>query len=120
LNSQGKETAQTGAKSVLRYSGSQISQIAAGRASVRTKIGIVGAGMVGGTTAQRLAERNYADIVLLDIPAAERMAQGKALDIQESGPIYGYETKLRGVLNTKIYMGAQLWSSREALLASQA
>jgi len=63
---------------------------------VRYKVGIVGAGMVGGTTAQRLAERNYADIVLLDIPAAEGVAKGKALDIQESGPIYGYETKLTG------------------------
>jgi malate dehydrogenase len=63
---------------------------------MRYKIGIVGAGNVGGTTAQRIAERNYADIVLLDIPAAEGLARGKALDIQESGPILGYETKLEG------------------------
>lgn len=63
---------------------------------MRYKIGIVGAGNVGGTTAQRIAERNYADIVLLDIPAAEDIAAGKALDIQESGPILGYETKLQG------------------------
>lgn len=63
---------------------------------MRYKIGIVGAGMVGGTTAQRLAERDYADIVLLDIPEAEGLAKGKALDIQESGPIYGYDTRLEG------------------------
>jgi malate dehydrogenase len=63
---------------------------------MRYKIGIVGAGNVGGTTAQRIAERNYADLVLLDIPAAEGIAQGKALDIQESGPVLGYETKLQG------------------------
>jgi malate dehydrogenase len=63
---------------------------------MRYKIGIVGAGNVGGTTAQRIAERNYADIVLLDIPAAEGIARGKALDIQESGPVLGYETKLEG------------------------
>jgi malate dehydrogenase len=63
---------------------------------MRYKIGIVGAGNVGGTTAQRIAERNYADLVLLDIPAAEGTAQGKALDIQESGPVLGYETKLQG------------------------
>ena len=63
---------------------------------MRYKIGIVGAGNVGGTTAQRIAERNYADIVLLDIPAAEGLARGKALDIQESGPVLGYETKLEG------------------------
>jgi malate dehydrogenase len=63
---------------------------------MRYKIGIVGAGNVGGTTAQRIAERNYADIVLLDIPAAEGIAKGKALDIQQSGPVLGYETKLEG------------------------
>jgi malate dehydrogenase len=63
---------------------------------VRYKIGIVGAGNVGGTTAQRIAERNYADVVLLDIPAAETIAQGKALDIQQSGPVYGYDTRLVG------------------------
>lgn len=63
---------------------------------VRHKIGIVGAGNVGGTTAQRIAERNYADIVLLDIPAAESVAKGKALDIQQSGPIMGYDTMLIG------------------------
>lgn len=63
---------------------------------MRVKIGVVGAGNVGGTTAQRLAERNYADIVLLDMPQAEGLAKGKALDIQESGPILGYDTKLTG------------------------
>jgi hypothetical protein len=66
---------------------------------VRYKIGIVGAGNVGGTTAQRIAERNYADVVLLDIPAAEGLAQGKALDIQQSGPVMGYDTKLYGGCN---------------------
>lgn len=63
---------------------------------MRYKIGIVGAGNVGGTTAQRIAERNYADIVLLDIPQAEGLAQGKALDIQQSGPVLGYDTRLTG------------------------
>lgn len=66
---------------------------------MRYKIGIVGAGNVGGTTAQRIAERNYANIVLLDIPAAEGIAKGKALDIQESGPVLGYDTKLTGGSN---------------------
>lgn len=63
---------------------------------MRYKIGVVGAGNVGGTTAQRIAERNYADIVLLDMEAAEGVAKGKALDIQESGPILGYDTRLTG------------------------
>lgn len=61
---------------------------------MRKKITVVGAGMVGGTLAQRLAERDYADIVLVDI--VEGMPQGKALDIMEAGPIYGYDSKVTG------------------------
>ena len=52
---------------------------------MRSKITIVGAGNVGATCAQRLFERDYADIVLIDI--IEGMPQGKALDLLESGPI---------------------------------
>jgi malate dehydrogenase len=60
----------------------------------RYKITVVGAGNVGATTAQRLAERDYADIVLVDI--IEGMPQGKALDLLEAGPIEGYDTYLIG------------------------
>ena len=50
----------------------------------RTKITVVGAGNVGATTAQRLAERDYADVVLVDI--VEGLPQGKALDLNQSRP----------------------------------
>ena len=56
----------------------------------KRKVTVIGAGNVGGTTAQRLAERNYADVVLVDI--VEGLPQGKALDILESGPIVGYDS----------------------------
>ena len=55
----------------------------------REKITVVGAGNVGATTAQRLAERDYADVVLVDI--VEGLPQGKALDMNEAGPVVGYE-----------------------------
>jgi malate dehydrogenase len=61
---------------------------------VRRKITVVGAGNVGATTAQRLAERDYADVVLVDI--VEGMPQGKALDLNQSGPVVGYEPNLVG------------------------
>src|SRR5829696_7172140 len=48
----------------------------------KRKVTVVGAGNVGGTTAQRLAERNYADVVLVDIV--------------ESGPILGYDSNVTG------------------------
>jgi malate dehydrogenase len=61
---------------------------------VRTKITVVGAGNVGATTAQRLAERDYADVVIVDI--VEGLPQGKALDLNQSGPIGGYEPNVVG------------------------
>jgi malate dehydrogenase len=60
----------------------------------RKKITVVGAGHVGATCAQRLAERDYADIVLVDI--VEGLPQGKALDMNQSGPVVGYEPNLVG------------------------
>ncbi len=60
----------------------------------REKITVVGAGNVGATTAQRLAERDYADVVLVDI--VEGLPQGKALDMNEAGPVVGYEPNVVG------------------------
>jgi malate dehydrogenase len=61
---------------------------------MRRKITVVGAGNVGATLVQRLAERDYADLVMLDI--VEGLPQGKALDLRESGPIVGYDTWITG------------------------
>lgn len=60
----------------------------------RPKITVVGAGNVGGTTAQRLAEKNAYDVVLVDI--VEGVPQGKALDISQAGPVCGYSTRVAG------------------------
>jgi malate dehydrogenase len=60
----------------------------------RAKITVVGAGHVGGTTAQRLAEREMADVVLLDIEAG--LPEGKMLDLAESAPLCHYDTRLTG------------------------
>ncbi len=60
----------------------------------KRKITVVGAGNVGATTAQRLAEKELGDVVLVDI--IQDMPQGKALDILESAPIYGYDSKIIG------------------------
>src|SRR5918911_1704440 len=65
-----------------------------GSEMAKRKVTVVGAGNVGGTTAQRLAERNYADVVLVDI--VEGLPQGKALDILESGPVLGFDSNVVG------------------------
>src|SRR2546422_9920362 len=59
------------------------------------KITVVGAGNVGATTAQRLAEKELArTIVLVDV--IEGVPQGKALDQYESAPIEGFDTRIVG------------------------
>ena len=60
----------------------------------RSKVTVVGAGHVGATTAQRLAERDYADVHIVDI--VEGLAEGKALDMSEAGPVVGYESRVTG------------------------
>ena len=61
---------------------------------MRKKITVVGAGNVGATTAQRLLEKGYADIVLVDI--IEGLPQGKALDMLQAGPVVGYDSQIVG------------------------
>ncbi|MCC7023806.1 MAG: malate dehydrogenase [Thermomicrobiales bacterium] len=60
----------------------------------RPKVSVIGAGMVGGAVAQYLALRDYADIVLVDI--VEGLPQGKALDLAETAPVLGYDSRLSG------------------------
>jgi malate dehydrogenase len=61
---------------------------------MRKKVTIVGAGQVGATAAQRIFERGYADVVLVDI--VEGLPQGKALDMLESGPVVGSDASIIG------------------------
>ena len=61
---------------------------------MRRKITVVGAGNVGATAAQEIARRDYADVILVDI--VEGLPQGKALDMNEAGPVLGYEAKVVG------------------------
>ena len=60
----------------------------------RKKVTVVGAGNVGATTAQRLFERGYMDVVLVDV--VEDMPQGKALDLAQSGPVLGVDGSITG------------------------
>jgi malate dehydrogenase len=59
------------------------------------KVAVVGAGNVGATAAQRLAEKNLARTVVM-IDVAEGIPQGKALDQWQSGPVEGYDTRIYG------------------------
>lgn len=61
---------------------------------MKNKVSIVGAGMTGSTTAHWLAEREIADIVLVDV--VDGMPQGKALDLQEALPVIGKDVRVIG------------------------
>jgi len=61
---------------------------------MRKKVTVVGAGNVGATAAQRLAEKGVADVILVDI--VEGMPQGKALDLMQAAPVEKHDFKLTG------------------------
>lgn len=70
------------------------------------KIAVVGAGNVGASVAQYLAEANIADVVLVDI--IEGMPQGKALDLTQAGPIRGYNCRVTGSNDIAAIEGADM------------
>jgi len=61
---------------------------------MRKKVTVVGAGNVGANVALRIADKEMADVVLVDV--IEGVPQGKALDILESGPVQGYDVNVTG------------------------
>ncbi len=61
---------------------------------VRKKVTVVGAGNVGATLVQRIAETGLADVVMVDV--VEGVPQGKGLDLLEAGPVLGYDSRVTG------------------------
>jgi malate dehydrogenase len=72
----------------------------------RKKIALIGAGMIGGTLAHLAAQKELGDVVLFDI--AEGIPEGKGLDIAESSPIDGYDSRLKGTQDYKDIAGADV------------
>ncbi|MEE8530897.1 MAG: malate dehydrogenase, partial [Hyphomicrobium sp.] len=60
----------------------------------RTKIALIGAGMIGGTLAHLIGMKELGDVVIFDI--AEGLPQGKALDIAHSGSVESFNCRLKG------------------------
>ncbi|MBI2001025.1 MAG: malate dehydrogenase [candidate division NC10 bacterium] len=74
----------------------------------RKKIALIGAGQLGGNLALLAAEKELGDVVLFDIPAAEGMAKGKALDIAQLLPVEGYDAGLTGTSSYDEVAGADV------------
>ncbi|MCU0594169.1 MAG: malate dehydrogenase [Desulfobacterota bacterium] len=64
---------------------------------MRRKVTVIGAGNVGATAAMRLAEKELADVVLIDV--LEGVPAGKALDLAEAAPIEGHDCRIEGCTN---------------------
>jgi malate dehydrogenase len=65
----------------------------------RKKIGLIGAGNIGGELARLCANAELGDVVLFDIPAKENFAKGKALDLEQNSSVLGYDAKITGSSN---------------------
>ena len=72
----------------------------------RKKLAMIGSGMIGGTLAHIAAQKELGDVVLFDI--VEGVPEGKGLDIAESSPIDGYDSRLRGTQDYKDIEGADV------------
>ena len=70
------------------------------------KVTVIGAGNVGATTAQRLAEKELCDVVLIDI--AEGLPQGKALDLLEAAPIEKHDALIQGANTYEASAGSDI------------
>ena len=73
---------------------------------MRKKVTVVGAGNVGANCALRIADKELADVVLVDV--VEGVPQGKGLDIQQSGPVQGYDVALAGANDYELTAGSDI------------
>ena len=74
----------------------------------RTKIGLVGAGNIGGELANLAVSRQLGDVVLFDIPPKEGMSKGKALDLEQSTALSGCDASVVGTSNWADMAGADV------------
>lgn len=65
----------------------------------KKKVSIIGAGNTGATLAFIIAQQELADVVLIDRPHNEGQVKGKALDILESSPVYGFDVNVTGSID---------------------
>ena len=76
--------------------------------ATRKKIGLIGAGNIGGELARLIANEELGDVVLFDIPQKENLAKGKALDLEQNGSVIGYDSHIRGTSNWAELAGADV------------
>ncbi|MGF7532285.1 malate dehydrogenase [Bacillus mexicanus] len=76
--------------------------------NTRKKVSVIGAGFTGATTAFLIAQKELADVVLVDIPQLENPTKGKALDMFEASPVQGFDAKITGTSNYEDTAGSAI------------
>lgn len=74
----------------------------------KKKIALIGGGQIGGNLALLAVQKQLGDVVLYDIPAAEGMVKGKALDINQLAAVDGYDARVTGTTNWQDCAGADV------------
>ncbi|RKH11225.1 MULTISPECIES: malate dehydrogenase [Corallococcus] len=74
----------------------------------KKKIGLIGGGQIGGNLALLAVQKNLGDVVLYDIPAAEGLVKGKALDINQLSAVDGYDSRVIGSTDWKDVAGSDV------------
>jgi malate dehydrogenase len=74
----------------------------------KKKIGLIGGGQIGGNLALLAVQKQLGDVVLYDIPAAEGMVKGKALDINQLSAVDGYDCRVTGSTDWKDVAGSDV------------
>ncbi|RKH42033.1 malate dehydrogenase [Corallococcus sicarius] len=74
----------------------------------KKKIGLIGGGQIGGNLALLAVQKNLGDVVLYDIPAAEGLVKGKALDINQLSAVDGYDCRVTGSTDWKDVAGSDV------------
>ena len=74
----------------------------------RKKIGLIGAGNIGGELARLCANEELGDVFLFDIAPKENFAKGKALDLEQNGAVLGYDANIHGTSNWADLEGADV------------
>ena len=74
----------------------------------RNKIALIGGGQIGGNLALLATQKELGDVVIVDIPPAEGMIKGKALDIMQLRPHDGYDVNLEGSSDYAVIKGADV------------
>src|SRR5262245_7299056 len=74
----------------------------------KKKIALIGGGQIGGNLALLAVQKGLGDVVLFDIPAAEGLVKGKALDINQLSAVDGYDCRVTGTTDWKDCAGADV------------